>query len=289
MKNALVKTVLVCTVALAGFRGSFGQEAGTSNTQFDKPFPTNTWFSFDFSSDDGLNEISPGLAVKETSEEPSSSSESELGDLPSDSEAVPSQVDVQPVATTSIDMETVVITITMTSYSGIPTVTVTDVVTDTWSSGNADQTISIPAQLLTPDLVTVTQTYTSVISNTASLPTSVQVVSVTTVVTETASQAAVSPVTSTVTESETTTETVTETTTLEASTDIITVMSTFTDVVIESSYVVSTSYDIETRTFTLPNGFLSYMTGFSEQLWAPTYTQETTVATTVYTTEVVTV
>ncbi|KAJ2863202.1 hypothetical protein GGI22_002011, partial [Coemansia erecta] len=170
------------------------------------------------------------MAVKETSEEPSStSSESELGDLPSDSEAVASQVDVQPVATTSIDMETVVITITMASYSGIPTVTVTDIVTDTWSSGNADQTVSIPAQLLTPDVVTVTQTNTSYIFNTANLPTSVQVMSVTTVVTETASQTAVSPVTSTVTASKTTTETVTETTTLEASTDITTVMSTSTD------------------------------------------------------------
>ncbi|KAJ2401360.1 hypothetical protein GGI23_001448 [Coemansia sp. RSA 2559] len=230
------------------------------------------------------------MVVKETSEEPSSSSsESELGDLPSDSEAVASQVDVQPVATTSIDMETVVITITMASYSGIPTVTVTDIVTDTWSSGNADQTVSIPAQLLTPYVVTVTQTNTSYIFNTANLPTSVQVVSVTTVVTETASQTAVSPVTSTVTASETTTETVTETTTLEASTEITTVMSTSTDLEVESSYVVSTSYDIQTRTFTLANGFLSYMTGFSEQLWAPTYTQETTVATTIYTTEIVTV
>ncbi|KAJ1662335.1 hypothetical protein EV178_005970 [Coemansia sp. RSA 1646] len=177
----------------------------------------------------------------------------------------------------------------MHSNSGIPTVTVTDIVTSTWSSGNADQSVNIPAQLLTPDIVTVTQTNTSYISNTINLPASVQVVSVTSVVTETASPTTPPPVTSTATTTETTTETVTATTTLAPSTDISTVMSTSTEIDIVYTSVVSTSYDLQTRTFTLANGFLSYKIGFTEELWAPTYTQATTVVTNVYVTNTVTV
>ncbi|KAJ2551946.1 hypothetical protein EV175_003494 [Coemansia sp. RSA 1933] len=288
MTNALLRTVLVSMAVLAGLGGILGQDTSSSSvsdTQYERPFPADTAFLFEFSTDDGLNEISPGLAVKETSEEPTSSSESELGDLPVDS--VVTEVSVVP--TTAIDMETDTITVTMTVDTGIATVTVTDVVISTWSSGNADQSVTIPAQQLGPVIVTVTETYTSAVSNTVTQLTQVQVISLTTVVTETATQTTPSPVTSTVTESETTTETVTTTTTQAATTSISTEFSTSVFVDVESSYEVLTSYDIETRTFTLANGFLSYKTGFTEELWAPTYTEETTVMVTAYETIVVTV
>ncbi|KAJ2688044.1 hypothetical protein GGH99_003120 [Coemansia sp. RSA 1285] len=232
------------------------------------------------------------MAVKETSETPSSSLEletdSELGELQSDYPEE-SPYEVMTIATTSVDVETETIMVTVYMDSGIPTVTVTEVVTDTWSSGNADQSFTIPAQLQAPVIVTVTQTSTSYISDTINLPTSVTVVSVTDVVTETASPTTPPPITMTETTTEYTTETVTMSTTLAPLTDMETVMETSTDVDVVYTSVISTSYDIQTRTFTLANGFLSYKVGFSEELWAPTYTQTTTMVTNVYITSVIVV
>ncbi|KAJ1989944.1 hypothetical protein GGI26_004820 [Coemansia sp. RSA 1358] len=281
--STLLKTMLLITAVLIGARHSLGQqELDPSDIVADENplFASNSIFEFSQPSTFVINAVFPtGVAVKETSEasssEEPSEEPSELGDINSESSTVPSAVpsEASSEMPSTLAAETETLTTTIYPSLEVPTVTVTVIVSDTWESGNSAQTVTIPGQVQAPNIVTVTQTQTSFISNTVGIPPSISVVSITSTVTETASPTTPPDVTMTTTSTVTTTQTTTETSTLAPSTVVVTMTSTSTDVDVETLSTTVTSYSFVTRTFTLENGVLSYTVGFSEQVYAPTITQ----------------